>query len=97
MAEFDGADSRLALDGELVAAGNVGTQNRSGIRIGADQSLTVVRMWRGPIGEIIGYAGTLSAADIAKIKDYLADKWGISVLGAFALSFGDSVTIASGA
>ncbi len=37
------------------------------------------RRWHGAIGEILIYRGEIPSSGISSIRNYLADKWGVSL------------------
>lgn len=73
-AVFNGASSRLRVDGAQVA-GNAGAQSFSAGGITVGSSRTPSLYWNGHVAEVLVYAGALSTADIEAVEDYLAYKW----------------------
>jgi len=76
LAEFNGASSRLEVNGLEVASGNAGTLALDGLTVGRTNG--VGNGWIGYIGEVIYIDGILSAEDRAQLETYLAGLWGIT-------------------
>lgn len=73
----DGTSSIGAVNGVSTAIVNMGTNTRTGIKIGASFNSTF-RM-TGNIAEIIAYSGALTHIDRLLVRRYLAIKWGITI------------------
>ena len=76
-AVFNGAGSSLFIDGSSVFTGSVGTQSMDGITVGARYN--GANFLDGAIAELIVVDGTLTADEISRVENYLANKWGITL------------------
>jgi len=77
---FDGASSSVHIDGVQTASGDMGTTDFTTgnvTRIGAYQS--GIQNFDGAIAEMIIVDGTLTADEISRVENYLANKWGITL------------------
>ena len=75
---FNGASSKIWIDGVLISTTNPGSSNGpGGVRIGDWRGGGAG--WDGWIGEFLNYASALSDGDRDSLESYLGTKWGISV------------------
>jgi hypothetical protein len=74
---FDTTDT-LHVDGVSVISGNSGTGSLTGVVAGA-QFNEAGAFWNGTIAELIVVDGTLTADEISRVENYLANKWGITL------------------
>lgn len=75
---FNGASSRLSVDGVSDVTGNTGAAGTSGgFSIGINQARSAI--WSGPISEIGLISGTLTTANEAALRRYLGARYGITV------------------
>ena len=70
---YDGSDSMIRLNGELLVQGDAGTFGLNGIRLGARRSID--RFFDGDIAELIVYEGRLSSSEIEEVENYLHSKY----------------------
>ena len=75
-AEFNGASSKLYINGTGGAAGNSGPNSINGYWVGAENS-SPSNKWNGLIGEVIVVGSVLSTDNRQKLEGYLAWKWGL--------------------
>lgn len=76
-AVFNGASSKIYINGTLQNSGNAGTDNPGGLTVGA--RLDGAAGWLGDIGDIAIVPGSLSAADLNQALAYLSTRWAITV------------------
>lgn len=72
-AVFNGANSSIWENGVLRASGAIGAANPTGITVGADNAGT--QNFVGEMGELIGVSGALTTSQIARVSNYLQNKW----------------------
>lgn len=72
---FNGASSVLRVDGGAGTSGNAGSNNLTGLTLGAQPSGT--SNWGGDIAEVIVYNMSLSATEINGVALYLGAKYGL--------------------
>ncbi|MEY3640414.1 MAG: hypothetical protein RLZZ199_219 [Actinomycetota bacterium] len=77
---FDGANSRLYVDGQLANSGNVGSfgWNPQTFMLGNSWENGWNYGWVGDIGEVMVYSKVLTDAERQHTEGYLARKWGFS-------------------
>jgi hypothetical protein len=73
---FNAVSSRLWINGISDIAAAAGSENPTGITIGA--TIGGTNVWAGDIAEILIYNSSLSDADKNEIGDYLAAKYGLT-------------------
>lgn len=75
---FDsGANSRNSVNGTFTATGNAGTAAMGGITFGAAGNL--LSFGDVNIAEFLMYSGSLSLAELGRVRKYLGNKYGIAV------------------
>jgi len=72
---FDGANSELRLDGSLNTSGDAGSNDQTGVTLGANQAVSGNYL-DGKIAEVL-IAESPSDSDITDIESYLSTKYGI--------------------
>jgi len=77
--QFDGANSKLRLNGTQVASGNAGSGGRSGFRIGADKTGTAGNDADWSFGEILVYDPNATGYSVSAVEDYLSAEWAITI------------------
>lgn len=70
--KFNGANSHIRIDGELLKSGNIGTNAFSSLNIGANEAES--SPIKGYIAEIVFSTGS---SDEEEVEGYLAHKWGL--------------------
>jgi hypothetical protein len=76
---INGASSEAKLNGVSTGTVNAGTNSRVGVRVGASTLGTANLRADGLVAEIIFYSGTVADADRLLVRQYLANKWGITL------------------
>lgn len=77
---YNGAASKLWLDGTELASGNAGTNAMTdGIRVGHSLGSNVSYYFDGQLAELIIYNRNLSSIERKHVEDYLGEKYGITV------------------
>lgn len=71
VSKFNGSNSHIRIDGELVKSGNIGTNVFSSLNIGSNES--EANPIKGYIAEVIFFT---ESSDEEKIEGYMAHKWG---------------------
>lgn len=71
VSKFNGSNSHIRIDGELVKSGNIGTNVFSSLNIGSNES--EASPIKGYIAEVIFFT---ESSDEEKIEGYMAHKWG---------------------
>lgn len=74
---FAGASSALYMSAATPVTGNAGADGRTGIVIGAAGNDSA--FWDGNIAEIAVWNRALTAAEVTKLLQYTADRYGIAV------------------
>jgi hypothetical protein len=77
VAEFNGATSRLYIDGTLIATVNAGTNGATIFRLGVRQNGFLG--WQGTVSDTVVAGAVLSSGDRASLTTYLGDLAGITV------------------
>jgi hypothetical protein len=73
VSKFNGSNSHIRIDGELVKSGNIGTNAFLSLNIGSNESET--SPINGYIAEVVFFT---ESSDEEKIEGYMAHKWGAS-------------------
>lgn len=77
MTEFNGAGSRLRVNGVTQATGDPGGDGISSLRIGARGAGGANSPWDGVIAEFLAYNRILTTAEKNQIGQYLSAEWGV--------------------
>lgn len=74
---FDGANSKLRINGADELTGDFGTLAFDGVSIGTDPG--DFRQYSGDVGELVIFDERLSSTEISNEEQRLSDKWGITI------------------
>lgn len=77
VAEFNGATSRLYIDGTLIATVNAGTNGADIFRLGVRENGFLG--WQGTVSDTVIAGAVLSSGDRASLTSYLGDLAGITI------------------
>lgn len=73
VSKFNGLNSHIRIDGELLKSGNIGTNAFSSLNIGANEA--EASTIKGYIAELVFFT---DSSDEEKIEGYMAHKWGLT-------------------